>query len=133
METPAPLSGCMSWWVVEWIVGYWVDSYWITRNQINLGLPMIILFCLKIYGVMETFWPMGWCMGGWLDGWIGWVYRWVMSNHKIQKNLDIIEIIQFCLHIYDLWRYLYSNLDVSLAIIVFVFFSVPMFISSNHW
>ena len=29
----------------------------------------------------------------------------VMSNHKNLINLDLIEIIQFCLKIYDLWRH----------------------------
>ena len=48
---------------------------------------------------------------GWVDGWIG---RWVdglmgglvgvaMSNHYYLINLDLIEIVQFCLKIYDLW------------------------------
>ena len=39
---------------------------------------------------------MGGCMGGWVD-------RWVWSD-QITKNrikLDLIEIIQFCLKIYD--------------------------------
>ena len=46
------------------------------------------------------------CMGGWVDERIdGW------GSYQITKNLinlDLIEIIQFCLKIYDLWRYLYS-------------------------
>ena len=44
-------------------------------------------------------------MGGWLGGCVGvWVGQWVgsglMTNNGI--NLDLIEIIQFCLKIYDL-------------------------------
>ena len=41
----------------------------------------------------------------------GWVCQWSMglsgeiTNYLI--NLDIIEIIQFCLKIYDLWRHLH--------------------------
>ena len=35
--------------------------------------------------------------------------QWVGSGHitKNQINLDLIEIIQFCLKIYDLWRHLH--------------------------
>ena len=45
-------------------------------------------------------------MGGWVGQWVnGWsVCQWVgsglMTNNGI--NLDLIEIIQFCLKIYDL-------------------------------
>ena len=44
-------------------------------------------------------------MGGWLGRCVGgWVVQWVgsglMTNNGI--NLDLIEIIQFCLKIYDL-------------------------------
>ena len=43
-------------------------------------------------------------MGGWLGGSVG---QWVGSGHvtKYQINLDVIEIIQFCLKIYDLLRH----------------------------
>ena len=43
-------------------------------------------------------------MGGWMDGSVG---QWVESGHvtKYQMNLDVIEIIQFCLKIYDLLRH----------------------------
>ena len=39
-----------------------------------------------------------------MDSWVG---RWVGSRHiaKYQINLDLIEIIQFCLKIYDLLRH----------------------------
>ena len=45
---------------------------------------------------------------GWVCGWLGWsVGQWVglsqMTNNLI--NLDLIEIIQFCLKIYDLLRH----------------------------
>ena len=40
--------------------------------------------------------PMGGCVGGW----VGQVGLGQMTNNLI--NLDIIEIIQFCLKIYDL-------------------------------
>ena len=45
---------------------------------------------------------------GWVCGWIsGSVGQWVGSGHitKYQINLDLIEIIQFCLKIYDLLRH----------------------------
>ena len=41
-------------------------------------------------------------MGSWVGQWVG---SGQMTNYLI--NLDIIEIIQFCLKIYDLWRYLH--------------------------
>ena len=37
-------------------------------------------------------------MGGQVDGWVN---GWAMSNTKYQINLDLIEIIQFYLKIYD--------------------------------
>ena len=45
---------------------------------------------------------------GWVCGWMGGsVGQWVGSGHitKYQINLDLIEIIQFCLKIYDLLRH----------------------------
>ena len=47
-------------------------------------------------------------MGVWVVGWTGGsVGQWVGSGHitKYQINLDLIEIIQFCLKIYDLLRH----------------------------
>ena len=47
---------------------------------------------------------------GWVCGWMGGsVGQWVGSGHvtKYQINLDVIEIIQFCLKIYDLLRHPY--------------------------
>ena len=45
---------------------------------------------------------------GWVCGWLGGsVGQWVGSGHvtKYQINLDVIEIIQFFLKIYDLLRH----------------------------
>ena len=50
-------------------------------------------------------------MGGWLDGSVGqWVGSGQITNYLI--NLDIIEIIQFCLKIYNLLRHPHLWLDV---------------------
>ena len=50
-------------------------------------------------------------MGGWLDGSLGqWVGSGQITNYLI--NLDIIEIIQFCLKIYNLLRHPQLWLDV---------------------
>ena len=52
-----------------------------------------------VCGNMPTF--------GWVDRWLGgWVGQWVGSCQisKSQLNCDLIEIIQFCLKIYDLWN-----------------------------
>ena len=45
-------------------------------------------------------------MGEWMGGSVG---QWVGSGHitKYRINLDLIKIIQFCLKIYDLLRYLH--------------------------
>ena len=43
-------------------------------------------------------------MGGWLGGWVG---QWVGSRQIIKNrvNRHLIEIIEFCLKIYDLWTH----------------------------
>ena len=47
----------------------------IIKNQINLDLIEIILFCLKIYDLLRHpqlwvgVWVVRW-MGGWVDGWV---------------------------------------------------------------
>ena len=47
----------------------------------------------------------GW-VHGWFDGWVvQWVNGWGQIITKYWINLDVIEIIQFCLKIYDLWRH----------------------------
>ena len=43
---------------------------------------------------------MGRCVGGWVDGVGQWVGSGQMTKNLI--NLDLIEIIQFCLKNYDL-------------------------------
>ena len=44
--------------------------------------------------------PMGSCVDGWLGQWMGSGYI-----TKYQINLDMVEIIQFCLKIHDLLRH----------------------------
>ena len=44
--------------------------------------------------IVETPPPMGWCVGGWVGQWVG---SGQINNNLI--NLDLIEIIQFCLKI----------------------------------
>ena len=54
---------------------------------------------------------------GWVYGWMGGsVGQWVGSGHitKYQINLDLIQIIQFCLNIYDLL----DILDIFLGILL---------------
>ena len=52
-------------------------------------------------------------MGGWVGGWVG---KWVGPGQIIKNriNLDLIEIIQFCLKIYDLLDVLDIFLDILL-------------------
>ena len=53
----------------------------------------------------------GW-VHGWFDGWVvQWVNGWGQIITKYLINLDVIEIIQFCLKIYDLWRHPHPWVD----------------------
>ena len=51
--------------------------------------------------------PVGGWMGQWVNG--GWMGKWLGSLQitKNQINLELMEIIQFCLKIYDLLRHPY--------------------------
>ena len=70
--------------------------------------------------------------------WVGvWVVGWVsgsmggsgeITNYLI--NLDIIEIIQFCLKIYDLWRHL--HLWVGVWMVGWMGGSVGQWVGSGH-
>ena len=48
-------------------------------------------------------------VGVWVISWVsvGWMGQWVVSVQITKNliNLDLTKIIQFCLKIYDLWRY----------------------------
>ena len=75
----------------------------------------------------------GWVCGS-LGGSVGqWVDEWVVSgeitNYLI--NLDIIEIIQFCLKIYDLWRHL--HLWVGVWVVGWMGGSVGQWVGSGHF
>ena len=53
----------------------------------------------------------GW-VHGLFDGWVvQWASGWGQVITKYWINLDVIEIIQFCLKIYDLWRHPYPWVD----------------------
>ena len=87
----------------------------ITNNLINLDIIKIIQFCLKIYDLKETPPPMGGCMDSCVDGWFsGSMGQWMGSGHitKYRINLDLIEIIQLCLKIYNLLRHPHLWVDV---------------------
>ena len=57
--------------------------------------------------------PTHWWVCGWMGGSVG---QWVGSGYitKYQINLDLIEIIQFCLNIYDLFYIFDIFLDILL-------------------
>ena len=57
-------------WVNGWVngSGQWVGPGQIIKNQINLDLMEIILFCLKIYDLLRH--PHLW-VGIWVVGWMG--------------------------------------------------------------
>ena len=68
-------------------------------------------------------------MGGWLGVSVGqWVGSGEITNYLI--NLDIIEIIQFCLKIYDLWRHL--HLWVGVWVVGWMGASVGQWVGSGH-
>ena len=92
-------------WVGGW-VGWWVGSGQNTKNLKIVDWIKIIQSCLKIYHLLRH--PHPW-VGVWVVGWVsgsmgGSVCQWVglgqMTNNWV--NLDLIEIIQFCLKIYDM-------------------------------
>ena len=63
------MVGCMSGWVVQWVNG-WVNGWGpgqIIKNQINLDLIEIIVFCLKIYDLLTH--PHLW-VGVWVGQWV---------------------------------------------------------------
>ena len=55
-------------WFSGLMDGQWVGPGQITKNQINLDLIEIILFCLKIYDLLTH--PHLW-VGVWVVGWMG--------------------------------------------------------------
>ena len=60
----------------QW-VGQWVGPGQIIKNQINLDLIEIIVFCLKIYDLLTP--PL---MGGWMGGSVGqWDVSGQMTNN----------------------------------------------------
>ena len=99
-------------WVCGLVSGSMGGSGEITNNLINLDIIEISQFCLKIYDLKET--PHPW-VGAWIVVWMGGsVGQWMGSGHiaKYRINLDLIEIIQFCLKIYDLLRHPYLLVGV---------------------
>ena len=55
-------------------MGQWVGPGQIIKNQINLDLIKIILFCLKIYDLLRHhhLWVGIWVVG-WLGEWVGFI------------------------------------------------------------
>ena len=63
----------------------------------------------------------------WVDWWVG-----SCQITKIQINLDLIEIIQFCLNIYDLWRHLHLWVDVQVVVWMHKLMGRSCHITSNQ-
>ena len=68
---------------------------------------------------------MGWWLGVSVGQWVG---SGKITNYLI--NLDIIEIIQFCLKIYDLWRHL--DLWVGVYVVGWMGGSVGQWVGSGQ-
>ena len=91
------VHGLLDGWVGQWVNG-WVRWNHLKLNKSWPNWDNSILF--EELWFIETPWPMG----GWLGGSVG---QWVRSGQMTKNliNLDLIEIIQFCLKIYDLLRH----------------------------
>ena len=104
VETPPPMSWYVGGWVVQWVDGW--GSTQITKSLINLDLIEIIHFCWKFMICRDTpthgcvFVCVCVCVCRSVGQWLGSVQ---ITNYRI--NLDVSEIIQFCLKIHDLWRH----------------------------
>ena len=100
VDTPQQKGGCAGGWLGQWVNG-WGQVKWL-KNLINLDLIETIQFCLNIYDLLRP--PHLW-VGVWVVKWMGGsVGQWLGPGHitKYQVKLELIEIIQFYLKIYDL-------------------------------
>ena len=92
------VGGCMVWWVGGWVYG-WGQVKTLKILKFWLNQDNSILF--KDLSFVETPPPMGGCVGGSMGGSVcQWVGLGQVTNNWV--NLDLIEIIQFCLKIYDM-------------------------------
>ena len=111
MENSPPMGGCFFWWVGEWMGGLVGRKMWNHKNfnKIWSNRDNSILF--EDLWFVDTLPPLDRCMGGWLGGWVG---QWVVSCQitKNRVNRHLIEIIEFCLKIYDLWRHTHLCIGV---------------------
>ena len=94
VETPHPGVGVL---VVGCVSGSMGGSGKITNNLINLDIIWRFIICRDTP-------THGWVHVRWMGGSVG---QWEESGHiaKYWINLDLIEIMQFCLKIYDLLRH----------------------------
>ena len=93
-------------WVDGWFSGSMggVRSYYQISNKSWSNWDNSILF--EDLWFIETSPPMGGCMGEWMGQWVG---SGQMTN---LIKLELIDIIRFCLKIYDLWRHPHIWVDV---------------------
>ena len=94
VENPPPMGGCIVWWVDGWVDGWGqVKSLnMLTQSrQFNSVGRFMICRDTPTYGLMYGL------LGGSLGQWV-----WSGQITKNLINLDLIEIIQFYLKIYDL-------------------------------
>ena len=104
VKNSPPMDGCMVGWLgglVSW-VNEWDQVKWLTIViSLDLNQDNSILF--EDLWFVQTPPPLG----GWVDGWLGGWVSGLMGRDRVKWltiviSLDLIEIIQFCLKIYDL-------------------------------
>ena len=97
------------WWVGRWMGGLVGRKMWNHKNFNKTWSNRDNSILFEDLWFVYTLPPLDRCMGGWLGGWVG---QWVGSHQIIKNrvNCHLIEIIEFCLNIYDLWTH--SNLGI---------------------
>ena len=95
VETPQPMGGCVGCWVGQWVkLDWWlVKLYYLISNKSWPNWDNSILF--EDLCFIETPPPMGGCMGQWM----------VSGQMTSLIKPELIDIIRFCLKIYDLWTH----------------------------
>ena len=98
------MGGCLFWWVGGLVGGLVGRNMWNHKNFNKTWSNRDNSILFEDLWFVDTLPPLDRCMGGWLGGWVG---QWVSSRQIIKNwvNCHLIEIIEFCLKIYDVWTH----------------------------